>query len=115
MVFSPFKDLTDTAIIRDLICKGLQKSESSCREEDEGALADRLVEMCSSEDVSDTEARRASAVLHKLAMQWEDADTWAQASSVCPEGKVLQNIGVDGFVQAYKLFTSEFFEMAKPL
>lgn len=78
--------------------------------DEELVLVDRLVRMCSS---GDADARRACDVLRELAMRWHEADIWAKALSICPQGTVLQTIGVEGFVRAYKKFTSKFFQATK--
>lgn len=114
LVFSPSKDLTDSVTVIDIICKSFQKSSYPFPEA--SVVAGRLFRVCKSTDGSDTEARRcASAVLRKLAMQWEDPGAWSKALSVCPQGTVLQNIGVQGFVQAYRVFKVQFLQATKPL
>ncbi|KLO06361.1 hypothetical protein SCHPADRAFT_933112 [Schizopora paradoxa] len=117
LVISPFMDFTQPKAIFNLICKGLQRKKVDYGEcfdsAEEGALVDRLIKMRSLGKVSDADARRACLALHSHAVQFNRAKAWTGALSICPQGAVLDCIGVQGFAQAYKGFESKFFDAAE--
>ncbi|KLO06360.1 hypothetical protein SCHPADRAFT_946136 [Schizopora paradoxa] len=98
----------------DSVCEDLLKLERPFCTEKEEALVDELMKVCSSGDASDNEVARASALLHRLAMQWKDSKTWVKALSLHPRGAALQGVSVHGFLQAYHLFAPNFFQLAEP-
>ena len=118
LVISPFADLTQPKAIFDFIFKGLRRKRRDCGHyfsSEEGALIDQLVKMYSSGKVTDADARHACDDIRAHALRFDRKEAWGRALSLCPQGKVLDCVGVQGFAEAYKRFGSGFYRSVKCL
>ncbi|KLO12537.1 hypothetical protein SCHPADRAFT_941109 [Schizopora paradoxa] len=100
LVISLSTDFTKPDTVVEHICKSLLRDELIPQEGEE--LVDRLVEMCSPGEVSDTEVKKASGVLLQLATQWHNSKMKEQSLSLRPQETETQDIDVQGSALANK-------------